>query len=307
MNSSRNDFINIVRLLLQTISTAIAIFGILIAFKYVMLRPSIEVTVKEFPSPYYAANLLLDFYTANNIEIPNDILDDPILSRSLKKHDDGLDSLAAGKSYIETARFFEKHDVAIDNFLFDRLEERFDSIDFKTRFYTSSSGTVFPQERLDNLKKHAKENLSRKSYFLYLISLLSIRIVPQTIFVKNNGEVDLNNVEIRISAPVKSLDFKREGAIVDFQMHDSTPFQVENVSDELIIHKKVLKVGQFFSVEVKTKENHLQKDEIYSSFESAQVLDKKSSIKYGIWIACGIVLIYVFVGAGVLLEKSKRQ
>lgn len=290
-------------------SLAIAIF--FAGIEYFSIEPEISIIDLEMSIPEkdrhieanYNNRKFIDFYDKFNVEIPKAILKDKNLKNFLLTDD------IPAKHYILNDSIFMPELESIKNIfskdsildeegkkalasmkLNNGLESQLFRYNYNKQFYTSIRQSTILKNQMEELIKFLKPKLTPVEFYLFVNAMLYSREFTNNFWIKNSGEINLNEILITFYPPVSSLTQKRTGNILEFEIMSELPHRIERNDDKIIVNVPKLESGKIIQLRIDTIENRLTSKDIYYTFKANKKVEKRNYIFIAI-IAFIILLI----------------
>lgn len=298
VNLRRIDANIIFQLIFQTIT----IVALLAAINHFSKKSSIEITVSRIPFAGFHMNGIRDFYTNNTIKIPKTFAKDPnlkiLFDENLKNDEEKqFIPVGAGASDFELTQAI-KNGRSLGSYINDRIEDlqkQMEKYDYKKRIWVlGEKGRYYDNKSINIFIDRNEKRLSKEELFIFLTALLQSRKLDNHIYIRNNGDIDLQNVKVSISSPISKVYESRKNNILNFSVQSLLPHKIENEEEILSVYLPILKTDDHFSMSIISRENQIKKDEIFYSFEEKQVLNKREMIVIALIILLIMILLRLF-------------
>lgn len=271
---------------LRYITSAITIVAFLLAVDYFAAKPSLRIAIRRTYSGYYMDSLV-EYYQANNINFPKELMDDSSLH----------------KLFTRDTNLMDPNDVAITGWISDEaligaivrgqeigsfVEYRIKQMESQIGNYTHTKhiyGSVDERGFLDEQKfrptvDYINSKLSRNDYYIFLAALLRSREVPHIIFITNDGDLDLKNVRVTFPAPVSKVTDRRVDNILSCRPATSLLHEIFTGTSDVTLRLPSFKKGESLVLNIQTRENELNRNEVLTSYERDNRIDRGRAFLY---------------------------
>ncbi len=266
--------------LLQCITTAIAIVAFLHAVNYFAAKPSLRIGLHSSANGYYMVSLL-KYYQDNNITFPKQLSEDQslhkIFSRDTHLPDpnhiqvsDGVSDEAVIKALArgqDIGSFIERR--------IDQIERQIGKYTYMKHIYIRHDERGFyDEQKFTPTREYIKSKLSTSDYYKFMVALIYSREVDNTIFIKNDGDMDLKNVKITFPAPLSKVTETRANNILSRSVSGTILNEVVDGTSDITLRLPSLKKGEFLSIDIITRENEINSNEVFTSYERDNLIDR---------------------------------
>lgn len=292
--------------LLRYITSAITIVAFLLAVDYFAAKPSLRIGINSYPMGYYMDSLL-KFYQANNINFPKQLMEDQslrkIFSRDTHLPDPNHISVSDGVSDEAVIKALARGQE-IGSF----IERRIDQIERQIGKYTyikhlyilHDERGFYDEQKFTPTRDYIRSKLSTSDYYIFLVALIYSREVGNTVFIKNDGDIDLKNVKITFPAPLSKVTETRANNILSCIVSGTLLNEVVDGTSNITLRLPSFKKDEFLSLDIRTRENEIDRNEVFTSYERDNLIDKARAFLYFF-----LILIIMFVLSVVLRVLSK--
>jgi len=265
---------------LQLVTYGIAIVGFLTAIEYFSAKSSLHVSIPEMSFGLFARynfEGVSQFYDSNNIAIPEPLA--AFLEKNAKSRDKGISGPVLSESTDSEIISAINDGYRDSDYIALRtkfLEEQIGKYDFKKHVYvyTDFDG-FFTEETIKDLLPSFKDALSVEEHFIFLAAIIFSRQIDNRIYFKNDGDLNLERLEIRISPPFSKITENRGNNILQVYPESQVPHTVLANADGLTIYLPQLLRDEGFLLSVITRENKIDRRDISYSFAHTRALDKR--------------------------------
>lgn len=289
---------------------AIAITTFLTALDYFSAKPSLSIRSFFIKSEaHFMTNYIKEFYIINEISTPKAIFNDILLKKLFDDYNTSFPSPlsnpnASGKETIEAIKNSKR---VFSNYTFDRRTDRLidqlGKYEYKKRVWSSSTGTLIQKVTIKNILDYAKKVLDNKDYYIFLCSVLHSRMIDNSISVKNDGEVDLSNIEIIVPYPYTHFYGNRQNSLISESVYGHPLHTSKKFNDHIIYQIPKLKVNESLFLTIYTRENRIDSDEIATKYEAVKYVNKKQSL----WTCACLFLIMSFLATFSINKKFSNH
>lgn len=287
--------------LFQVIVYTISIVAFLTAIDYFSKKLSLNIGIHPQSSGYYM-DTVEKFYKQNEIELPQIFLEGSQFAWVFKKEKDFKDhvTIGDGTSDEDLIRAIKKGQEmgGYVHRRIEHLERQIENYHYKKHIYVGfESRGFYPEKDFKKPLSVIKNQLLPEEYYIFLSALIFSREVRHIIFIKNDGEIDLKDLTIVIPSPLSKITERRDNNILDVELVGSFLHQIKQNSDTVMISLPFFKKGETFSLDVITRENELDKNDIFYSFKELKPINlKRLAITGIITFFCMALLALFFKG-----------
>lgn len=273
--------------LVEIITSTIAIVAFLFGAHFFTSKAGLKVENEMLFSPGISLQLISEFYVANDKDIPSALkqffpeqgfLDDSNIVTSTSPEIYTLKSI----DHLSKVDGFFKEKIS-------KLESVLGTYDFKSTI--AGTGYMFDGyvaiKDFKNLLKEAKKVLTEKDYYIFLIAGLNSHCIHNNVQIRNVGDIDLKNIKVYIYSPESRVTGKRDRNIIKTLFASKILHEIRNDIDGITIQIPMLKRNKSFFLTVVSKENQINTDEIFYSYQNDYVIDKAKLI----WIFLGLFML----------------
>ena len=179
---------------------AITLVAFFTAFDYFTSQASLEIRLLP-DSPkvavWYYPDTMRTFYTENNLDIPKTL--HTFFAPERKKNPEDYIEISDATPDIDIIAAIKRgqKEVLLDRRI-EMLKEHLNRYDYKKRLYLFSGRGGYTQPPMTQILNRYEKLLSSQDFFFFLSAAIYSREVTNEVFVKNNGEVDLTNIELSL-------------------------------------------------------------------------------------------------------------
>lgn len=310
VNLTKNAFLYLSKFdlkdLLRYITSAITIVAFLLAVDYFSAKPSLRIGINPYHRGYYMDSLL-KFYQANNINFPKQLMEDQSLrklfTRDTKLLDPNRVEIASWTSDEELIGAIVKGQEigSFVQYRIEQLERQLSKYTYIKRIYGYSDDRGFYDEQtFAPILDYIRSKLSTSDYYIFLAALLHSREVSNIVFITNDGDIDLKNVRVTFPAPLSKVTESRANNILSCRPTTSLLHEVVDGTSDITLRLPSFKKGEFLSLDIRTRENEIDRNEFFTSYERDNLIDKARAFLYFF-----LILIIMIVLSKVLRGQSK--
>jgi len=312
VNLARNAFLYLSKCdlkdLLQYITSAITIVAFLLAVDYFAAKPSLKIGIGTSPRGYYMDSLL-EYYQVNNINFPKQLMEDQSLrklfARDTKLIDPNNVQIIGGIS-DESLIGAIVRGQEIGSFIeyrIDLLEKQIGKYTYMKHVYGYMDDRGFYDEQtFGPILDIIRSKLSTSEYYIFLAALIRSREVSHVVFIKNDGDLDLKNVIVTFPAPLSKVTDSRANNILSCRPATTLLHDVVYGTSDITLRLPSFKKGESLSLDISTRENEINRNEVFTSYERDNLIDKGRAFLYFFSI-----LIIMFGFSLVLTGRSKAE
>jgi hypothetical protein len=147
---------------------------------------------------------------------------------------------------------------------------------------------------------YIRSKLSTSDYYIFLAALIHSREVSNTVFITNDGDIDLKNVRVTFPVPLSKVTESRANNILSYRPATSLLHEVVDGTSEITLRLPSFKKGESLSLDIRTRENKITRNEVFTSYERDNLIDRTRAFLYPFFI-----LIIMFALSLVLRGRSK--
>jgi hypothetical protein len=299
---------------LSYVTSTITIVAFLMAAEYFTAKPSLRIEVHSDPHGYYIDSLL-GYYRVNKIAFPKQLMEDQslrtVFSREVKSTDPNYTDIGAGTSDEEHIGAIVKgQDLgSFVEYLTVQLERQIDKYTyFKHVYGYSDERGFYDEQRFKPVRDYIRSKLSTNDYYIFLAAMIRSREVAHLVYIKNDGDLDLKNIRVTFPAPLSKVTESRANNILSVRPATSLLHEIVIGTSDVTLRLPSLKKGQFLTLDIRTRENEIKSDEIFTSYERDTVLNGGRVLNYFLFVLGTIfVLSRVCQGSKSRAEQSNRD
>ena len=292
--------------LLQYITSAITIVAFLFAVNYFAAKPSLRIGINPRLRGYYMDSLL-EYYQADKFNFPKQLKEDQSLRKLFTR-----DTKLMDPNHVEIAGWTSDEELIgaivkgqeIGSFVqyrIEQLERQLSKYTYMKRIYGYSDDRGFYDEQtFAPILDYIKTKLSRSDYYIFLAALIRSREVDHTVFIKNDGDLDLKNVRVTFPAPLSKVTDSRANNILSCRPATSLLHEVVVGISDITLRLPSFKKGESLLLNIRTRENEINRNEVFKSYERDNLIDRARAFLYFF-----LILIIMFVLSVVLRVLSK--
>lgn len=270
---------------------AFTIVAFLFAADYFTDKPSLEARIWDVQKAYYRS-FVKDFFRDNQIDSPPILTETP-LRYILEESDQFPQALTnpQGPNIEHIREELRRQGYAASGSMISyhtsQLDRYFDLSRYRKHVYMFPDfGSMWTDEGLNEFLCCVESISSPMEYYTILAAVIYSRTYRQQVSVKNDGDVDLSDIDVTVPAPVSRLSQRRGGNILYYRVMGDLLYDIEQYSDRITVHIPSLKQGQYVGIEVLTRENQLIDTDLLCTYKS----DRRFGLaKIWIW-AIGILI-----------------
>ena len=292
--------------LLWYIISAITIVAFLLAVDYFSAKPSLRISIYTRNMGYYIDSLLY-YYQANNISFPKQLMEDQSL-RKLFTRDTPMDPnqvYITGWLSDEALIGAIVRGQEIGSFVeyrIEQLERQIGKYTYTKQIYGYVDDRGFyDEQKFRPILDYIKSKLSTNDYYIFLASLIHSREVNQTIFITNDGDLNLKNVRMTLPSPFSKVSDSRSNNILSCRPDTSLLHEVVYGTSEITLRLPSFKKGESLSLNIRTRENEINKSEVFTSYEQENIIDRSRVILYFFLIL--IIMFFLNIGLKILIKE----
>jgi len=147
-----------------------------------------------------------------------------------------------------------------------------------------------------------KSKLSSSDYYIFLAALIYSREVHNSVFIKNDGDLDLKNVRVTFPAPLSKVTDSRANNILTCRPATSLLHEVVHGTSDVTLRLPSLKKGESLSIDIRTRENEINRNEVFNSYERDNLINRRDAFLYFF-----LILIVMFALHALLMGRSKSK
>jgi hypothetical protein len=294
--------------LIRYITSAITIVAFLLAVDYFAAKPSLRIVINPDPMGYYMDSLL-KFYQANNIHFPKQLMEDKSLrklfARDTKLMDPNRVHITGWISDEALIRVIVRGQEigTFVEYRIKQLERQLGKYTYTKHIYGYMDDRGFyDQQKFRPTLNYIRSKLSTSDYYIFLAALIHSREVSNTVFITNDGDIDLKNVRVTFPAPLSKVTESRANNILSYRPATSLLHEVVVGISDITLHLPSFKKGESLSLDIRTRENEINKSEVFTSYERDNLIDRSRAFLYFF-----LILLIIFVLSIVLRSRSKAE
>lgn len=257
---------------------ALGVVAFLFAADYFTDKPSVNAYIWGTDKAYYRS-FFRAFFHDNQINPPSVLTDTPLRS-ILEESDEYPQALSNPQGpvieYIrEVQRMMDSSYASTSLYHSHQLEKHFESSRYRKLMYMGPDfGGMWTNEVINEILCCVESLGSPMEYLTVIAAVIYSRTYGQHVSVKNDGGVDLRDIDVTVPAPVSRLSQRRDGNILYYRVMGDLLYDIEKYSDRITVHIPSLKQGQYVSIQVLTRENQLIDTDLLCTYKS----DRKFSL-----------------------------
>lgn len=287
------------------IGQALAITAFFVAIQYFTASPELEVSIRNNEAGYFADSIKR-FYQYNNIKVPKNLLQYNPLSGIFTDSVDSVKNIYDFDGMSERDIIINTPQISNwDSYLkwrIEKLENHLKNHRFKRRAWVlGDNRSFYPIDKTNKAVIDVKNRLSIREYHEFLSAVIQSREVINSISMKNSGAMDLNNFRLIVYPPLDRISENSSKNILGFQVASSIIHKAIMEKGRLVIEAPALRIGQSLSVRVITKENKIESDELFYSYNAHSV------IRIGRSLIMFVVLLLVMSAMGIYFNGKKSN
>jgi len=294
--------------LLRYITSAITIVAFLLAVDYFAAKSSLRIQLHSAPYGYYMDSLL-EYYHANNIKFPKELMEDQslrkVFGRDTKLIDPNRVHITGWISDEELIRAIVRGQE-VGSFLEYRIEElerQIGKYAYTKHIYGDMNHRGFyDEQKFRPILDYIKSKLSTSDYYIFLAVLIHSREVAHTVFINNDGELDIKNVRVTFPAPLSKVTGSRANNILSCRPATSLLHEVVHGTSETTLRLPSLKKGEGLALNIRTRENEINRNEVFTSYERDKLIERGRAFLYFF-----LILISMFALSLVFRGPSKAS
>jgi len=282
--------------LLWYIISAISIVAFLLAVDYFVAKPSLRIGINTTPRGYYMDSLL-KFYQANNIHFPKQLKEDKSLRKLFARDTNMIDP-----NYVNITGWISDEELIgaivrgqeIGSFVeyrIDQLERQIGKYTYTKHIYGYIEDRgYYDEQKFRPTLDYIRSKLPKSDYYIFLAALIHSREVFNTVFITNDGDIDLKNVRVTLPSPFSKVTDSRANNILSCRPATSLLHEVVDGISGITLRLPSLKKGESLSLYIRTRENEIKRCEVFTSYERDNLIDRYRVILYFF-----LILIIMFV------------
>lgn len=273
----------------QLIIYTISIVAFLAAIEYFSAKSSLSVTVINSPLGY-CMDTVKNFYKTNNLEIPKSLIEDDKLTKLFTEETSFVDDnyifeTGSTSSYDLITAIKQGQNIGMLTWYIEQLEAQIGKYHYR-KFCDVwiSRGEFYQEDKFSDILKYIKTKLTPQEYFIFLTALLFSREIENTIWIKNNGDIDLKDIVIIIPSPLSKITDSRGNNILATRIISTDVHKIKKMPDNVEIYLPNLKKNHIFDLCITTRENQIENNELFYSFKEEKCINKLRMLVTGIII-----------------------
>jgi len=251
---------------------------------------------------------LLKFYQANNIHFPKQLMEDKSLRKLFARDTNLMDP-----NRVKIASWISDEELIgaivrgqeIGSFVEYRIEQLERQIGKYTYIKHISGGYMddrgfYDEQKFRPTLDYIRSKLSTSDYYIFLAALIHSREVGQAVFIKNDGDLDLKNVRVTFPAPLSKVTDSRANNILSCRPNTSLLHEVVDGTSDITLRLPSFKKGEFLSLDIRIRENEINRNEVFTSYERDNLIDRSRAFLYFFLI---LIIMFVFnIGLRILIK-----
>jgi hypothetical protein len=283
----------------EFILAVLAIVAAYQGFEWLTLEPKISIQARTigpigyFPSEireFYDSHLegkmpvqLIKYFEADSSERSDSLVTKPLSDGSC-----GLDFILKYQQSNDT----EWLDKWFSASLNDRFQGFLDTTEFEKHIYGTKVGrAMYPTGTMEEIIANTSSLITPFESFVLKNALLYGRLHNNAIYVKNEGQTDLFDIDIVIPAPLSPVTDSRDGNILRCDSASSRVIDVTCDGNQVTVHSNLLKPNDFFSVSIVSRAFPISEDEVEYTYEAEKRLDQSRLWWSIFFVALGLLLL----------------
>jgi hypothetical protein len=268
-------------LLVQVLTQAVALAAFLAGINYFSKVPSVQHDVRT-PIPIgYSLEDLQEFYTIHDIKMPDVFSTDPKLRELFFKEQrrdvGGIDAGMSNTDLIDTLKQKKWASTSVSAFLEKRiinLEKHIDKYEYRKRIYVFDGSPYVTEADFDPVREYLKKQLSQEDYFVFLNALIYTRKISNSVYLKNNGGLDLVNLKIYVSFPLTTTSESRNDNMLSHEYLGRQVHQIRIRRDYLEAEFPKLARGEHVNLLIVTRENRISESDVWYTYQAERSIDQ---------------------------------
>lgn len=308
VNLTKNAFLYLSKCdlkdLLRYITSAITIVAFLLAVDYFAAKPSLRIAINTKSMGYYM-DFVLEYYQANDIEFPRQLMEDKSLhglfGRNNKPRDlNYMQIWISDEALIRAIVKGQKNGSSFE-YRINQLEKQLGRYTYVGQIYgiTHNIG-AYSEQKFRPILDIIKSKLSNSDYYIFLAALIRSREIVNLVFIRNDGDLDLKNVRVTFPAPWSKVTESRATNILSCKPATSLLHEVVDATSDITLRLPSFKKGESLSINIRTRENEINRNEVFTSYERGNLIDKARAFLYFF-----LIFIIMIVLSKVLRGQSK--
>lgn len=272
--------------LLRYITSAITIVAFLLAVDFFAAKPSLRIALHSHPNGYYMDSLL-EYYQANNIKFPKQLMEDQSLrkffARDTKLMDPNRVDIVGWMSDEELIRAIVKGQEigSYVEYRIEQLERQIGKYTYVKHLYGYMDHRgYYDEQQFRPILDYIRSKLSTSDYYIFLAGLIRSREVDHTVSITNDGDLDLKNVRVTFPAPLSKVTDSRTNNILTCRPATSLLHEVVDGTSDITLHLPSFKKGESLSLDIRTRENEINSNEVFTSYERDNLIDRGRAFLY---------------------------
>lgn len=295
--------------ILQYITSTITIVAFLLAVDYFSAKPSLKIGLYSRAYGYYMDSLR-EYYQANNINLPKQLVEDQSLGklfvRDTKLMDPNHVQIASWTSDEELiAAIVKGQDIgSFLEYRIDQIERQIGKYTYVKHIYGGymDDRGFYDEKQFKPTLDYIKSKLSKSDYYIFLAALIHSREISNAAFITNDGDLDLKNVRVTFPAPLSKVTDSRADNILSCRPVTSLLHEVVRSTSDITLRLPSFKKGESLSLDMRTRENEINKNEVFTSYERDNLINRRDAFLYFF-----LILIVMFALRALLRGRSKSK
>ncbi|MBL7152130.1 MAG: hypothetical protein ISS79_00310 [Phycisphaerae bacterium] len=291
--------------LLHYITSAIAIVAFLLAVDYFSAKPSLRIGIGPHPRGYHMDSLL-EYYQANNITFPKQLMEDQSLHKLFARDTKSVDPnhvhiLGGTPDEAIIGAIVKGQEIgSFVEYRIDKLERQIGKYTYIRHVYGYMDDRGFyDEQKFTPTLEYIETKISRIDYYIFLAALIRSREVDHTVFITNDGDIDLKNVRVTFPAPLSKVTASRTKNILNCRANTSLLHEILESTSDLTLRLPSFKKGESLCLHIRTRENQINSNEVFESYQRDKLIDKARALLYFF-----LILIIIFA---LSLNRAKHR
>ncbi len=284
------------------------------AFEYFTNKSSLFISLEGFmPSQEgsihskdvrYSFDRTAEFYRDNNFELPELLAKSRCFAQKPKSHDLNAPPGNPNAPDLDWVRFLARDEEealeGIVAYKIDFLEKLWGKYECKAWIFFRQYDGLVEEQQIRPWLGSVRPKLTDEEYYTLLVGLIYSRQIYGHIFIKNDGDLDLSELEIRIMSPFSRIAGNRNDTIVSIEAATLLPHSIDKTTCEAIIRLPIFKKGESLMLNTVTRENMIMQNDITYNYKEIRSLNKRR-------MGYGFLLVFLAVIAFHLAWPGKRN
>lgn len=279
----------------EILTTTIGLVAFLLAINYFTAKPEITMQIGNV-SPrfqvYYEYHNVKKFYKENDLKMPRVIEEDKSLGYLFKKDrslDFGILGYQSTPYYINNYLKHQGLPVDVLKLQIDTLEAQLDNFRSKEDRASVRGGSAI---NIKDICSHYKNILSYQEYFIFISAILRTRVIENYVSFETAGDVNLNNIILKIYSPLSAVNQNRTGNIKNIRLSSlyNISHNIKDLGVYYVVEIPFLESGKKFMVDVITKENMITSEEIILDYDYSPFIKITN-----LWIYLIIIFFFLII------------